>query len=274
MTSFTSAIYAGQVVHKRLKPHQHAFTYRVFALALNVDEISNLAGTLRMFGHNTRRPISFYDVDYGQNDSQTAAKHIRSVLAEAGLHSACERVVLLCYPRLFGFVFNPLSVYFCYDGSGQPKAVVYEVSNTFRERTSYVIPVEPSEKGRVHQVCAKEMYVSPFTPRAAQYSFHVTPPSDAVVVGVSLRDQSGPLLKTHFRGERIPLTDRSLASMVARHPLMTAKVVGGIHFEAVRLWLKGVPLVKRHKTGQHTISIISPIKTGALPAALPGNFNA
>ncbi len=272
MTAFTSAIYAGQVVHKRLKPHQHAFAYRVFALALDVDEISNLAMRLRMFGHNKRNLISFYDNDYGRGDGRSVATHIRSLLADVGLSAAGERVVLLCYPRLFGFVFNPLSVYFCYNSAGQIQAVVYEVSNTFRERTSYVIPVALTDSERVHQVCAKEMYVSPFTPRAAQYSFHVTPPDDQVVVGVALRDGNGPLLKTHFRGERLPLTDRAIASMVARHPLMTAKVVGGIHFEAARLWLKGVPLVKRHISGRHTI--VSLAQPSPSPAALPGTFNA
>jgi uncharacterized protein len=281
--SFRSAIYSGQVVHKRLTPRHNAFTYRVFALALDVDEIPDIAETLRMFGHNQRRLVSFYDKDYGRGGDGTVSAHIRSTLMEAGLQAACNRIVLLCYPRLLGFVFNPLSVYFCYGTADQLKAVVYEVSNTFRERTSYIIPVQPTDGtalnvSSVHQTCAKEMYVSPFTPRAAQYSFHVAPPRDEVVVGVSLRDQNGPLLKTHFRGARIPLTDRSLAAMVARHPLMTAKVVGGIHLEAARLWFKGVPLVKRHTSGRHTISVIqptvNPANTTLPPVTLPGSLNA
>jgi uncharacterized protein len=281
MTALKSVIYDGQVVHKRLRPRQHAFTYRVFALALDVDEIDELAVRLRLFGRNQRRLVSFHDRDYGSGDGRSVATHIRGTLNDAGLQNACERIVFLCYPRLFGFAFNPLSVYFCYGHSGRLQAIVYEVSNTFKERTSYVIPVGPSDHRRAHQVCAKEMYVSPFTPRAAQYGFHVTPPDDSVVVGVSLRDQDGPLLKTHFRGERIPLTDKSLAQMVASHPLMTAKVVGGIHFEAARLWFKGVPLVKRHKTGPHTISVIHPYPSHTVPALAlllpgyaPGTLNA
>jgi uncharacterized protein len=271
---FSSAIYAGQVVHKRLAPRQHAFTYRVFALALDVDEISSIAQSLRSFGRNQRRLISFYDADYGRRDGCAVDAYIRSVLAEAGLEEAGKRVVLLCYPRLLGFVFNPLSVYFCYDAADCIKAVVYEVSNTFRERTSYVIPVAATHADQVHQVCAKEMYVSPFTPRTGQYSFHVLPPCKDVVLGVSLRDGNGPLLKTHFRGARLPLTDKTLARMIARHPMMTAKVVGGIHFEAIRLWLKGVPLVRRHTSGRHTISVIKPFSPNVAPAVLPGIFNA
>jgi uncharacterized protein len=278
--SLTSSIYAGHVVHKRLAPRQHAFTYRVFALALDVDEISRIAEVSRFFGRNRRQLISFYDCDHGDGDGTPVSTHIRSTLADAGLDNACERIVLLCYPRIFGFVFNPLSVYFCYGSTDSLKAVVYEVSNTFRERTSYVIPVDASAvaPGGVHQNCAKEMYVSPFTPRVGEYGFHVSPPSDQVVVGVSLRDADGPLLKTHFRGGRITLTDRSLAQMVWRHPLMTAKVVGGIHVEAARLWLKGVPIVKRHTSGRHTISVIKspqPMpELGPLPPSLSGTFNA
>lgn len=280
MTDLSSAIYCGQVVHKRLVPRQHGFTYRVFALALNVDQITNTADALRLFQRNRGGIVSFHDQDYGRRDGVSVADFIRDTLTAAGLEVACAHVVLLCYPRLLGLVFNPLSVYFCYDSTATLRAIVYEVSNTFSERTSYIIPVNTTDYMRleervVHQTCAKQMYVSPFTPRVAQYSFHVSPPRNDVVVGITLRDQSGAILKTHFRGERLPLTDKTLATMVVRHPLMAAKVVGGIHFEALRLWLKGVPLVKRHTSGHHTISVIAPVKSGLGPAAgtVSGNAN-
>jgi uncharacterized protein len=277
-SNLTSGIYVGHVVHKRLMPRRHAFAYRVFALAVDVDQIDATAASLRLFARNRRGLVSFYDADHGTGDGANGAcvpvaDHIRNLLTEAGFANAAERIVLLCYPRLFGFVFNPLSVYFCHDRSGGLRAVVYEVANTFGERTSYVIPVDrtPSEHvggGVVHQVCAKSMYVSPFVSRAAQYSFHLSPPRDSVVVGVAVRGADGPVLKTHFRGERLPLTDRTLASVVARHPLMTAKVVGAIHFEAARLWLKGVPLVKRHASARHSVSVVQPAKPGSGPGTV------
>ena len=105
------------------------------------------------------------------------------------------------------------------------------------------------------QTCAKEMYVSPFTARHATYAFHVAAPERNVVVGIALRHTAGPVLMTHFRGTRCTLSDHALLSMLPRHPLMTIKVVAAIHFEAARLWLKGVPLVPRHQSADHAIHV-------------------
>ena len=261
MTAYRSAIFAGHVVHKRLTPARHGFAYKVFSLCLDVDEIDRLASELRLFSRNRCNLLSFYDADHGPGDGTPVAEHIRKTLIAAGLGHASAHIELLCYPRMLGFVFNPLSVYFCYAAEHQIGAIVYEVSNTFGERVSYVIPVDPGPGSAVRQVCAKEMYVSPFTNKASRYTFHVLPPANdeaaAVVVGISLRDATGPVLKTHFRGLRHSMSDRTLGRMLARHPMMTAKVVGAIHFEAARLWLKGVPLVERHVSPRHSISVVT-----------------
>ena len=169
---------------------------------------------------------------------------------------ATSRITLLCYPRLLGFVFNPLSVYFCHGADGALAAIIYEVSNTFGERTSYVIPVPDAAAEMVQQDCAKQMYVSPFTARQGRYAFNVRPPGEAVFVGVDFYEAERAILKTNFSGRRQALTNGALARLVAGHPLMTLKVVAGIHWEAVRLWLKGVPLVERHGSPRYSISII------------------
>lgn len=258
-----SAIYAGTVVHKRLRPRPHAFAYRVFALALDVDAIDDLAARLRLFSRNRFNATSFHDRDHGRGDGTPIAVQIRAALAAAGLAQAGARVTLVCYPRLAGFVFNPLSVYFCYARDGRLAALVYEVTNTFRERTCYVIPVatdatDAGPRDALRQAGPKCMYVSPFTAADARYAFHIRPPGDDLVIGVALRDGEGALLKTHFRGTRRPLTDGQLLAMLARHPLMTLKVVGAIHFEAARLWLKGVPLVPRQPSPPFAIRLIAP----------------
>lgn len=246
MTALRSALYVGHVVHKRLRPVQHAFRYRVFALALDVDEIDELSRRFRMFGRNRRRPVGFFDADVGGPGPGTAGEKIRDLLREVGLGAFGHQVTLLTYPRLWGYVFNPLSVYYCRDGGGELGATVYEVTNTFGERRSYVVPTE----GR--QTCRKAMYVSPFTGTPATYKFFGHAPDDTAVVGVTLTEQEGPTLKTHFAGERRPISDGALAATIATHPLMTVKVMTAIHVEAARLWWKGVPLVTRHVSPQYS----------------------
>jgi hypothetical protein len=257
-----SCAYAGTVVHKRLVP-THAFSYRVFSLALDVDEIDDLDRTLRLFSRNRWNLVSFHDRDHGNQDGTPVGDHLRGILRQAGLDHACARITLLCYPRLLGFVFNPLSVYFCHRMDGCLGAIVYEVNNTFRERKSYVIPVARDDGGLIAQYCDKEMYVSPFTSASGRYEFHVLRPGDRVVVGIDFRDADGPVLKTQFRGERRSLSDWTIFGLVARHPLMTFKVIAGIHMQAARLWLKGVPLVERHVSPAYSFTVVRPTRDPA-----------
>lgn len=258
MSETSSCAYVGSVVHKRLWPKVHAFRYRVFCLALDVDEIDALASRLRLFSRNRWNVLSFHDLDHGSRDGTPAAEHARSLLARAGLEQAGARILLLCYPRLLGFVFNPLSVYFCYREPGALGAIVYEVSNTHGERRSYVIPVTGDDGTVIAQSCGKEMYVSPFTSAGGTYDFHVLKPDAQVVVGVAFRSGEAAILKTHFRGRRRALSDSSILSLLVRHPLMTLKVVAAIHFEALRLWLKRVPVVAHHPSPAFAFTVVKP----------------
>jgi DUF1365 family protein len=258
MKAPSSCAFVGHVVHKRLRPRQHAFRYRVFCLCLDVDEIDGLATRLRLFSRNKRNLLSFYDRDFGDREGISVGTLARGLLKDAGLERAGHRIELLCYPRLLGFVFNPLSVYFCYDAQDELAAIIYEVTNTFKERRSYVLEVAARDGTVVTQACAKEMYVSPFTQVAGSYDFHVRAPGPEVVVGVAFRDEDGPAVKTHFRGQRVAMTDAALAGLVARHPLMTLKVVAAIHYEALRLWMKRVPFFSHRTTHPFSVSIVKP----------------
>jgi DUF1365 family protein len=238
-----SALYAGKVVHARLRPRRHKLTYRVFSLLLDLDEVDTLSKTLRLFGHNRAALFSFHDRDHGHGGDPRA--WVQEQLGAAGVALADPKITLLCYPRIFGYVFNPLTVWFCSDGSTLT-AILYEVHNTFGERRTYVIKVAPGAD-KVEQSCAKELYVSPFIGMDCSYKFHIEPPGSKVMVGVDDVDANGLLLRASFAGERRELTDRALLRAFCAYPLMTLKVTAAIHWEALRLWAKGVPVFEHRK---------------------------
>lgn len=238
-----SALYAGQVVHARLRPKRHRLNYRVFSLLLDLDEIDGLARRLRLFGYNSAGVFSFHDKDHGDGGGELRG-WVAAQLHAAGIAMAAPRVTLLCYPRIFGYVFNPLTVWFCSDGD-ELRAILYEVHNTFGERRTYVIRVAPGAKA-VEQSCAKELYVSPFVPMDCVYQFHIEPPGEKVLIRIDETDPHGMLLRASFAGERKALTDGALLRALFAYPLMTLKVTAAIHWEALKLWAKGVP-VFRHR---------------------------
>lgn len=256
--SEAATIYSGHVVHARLRPKRHKLKYRVFSLLVDLDRLPELAGRFRLFSHNRFNMFSFHDRDHGPGDGRPLAPHIRGVLTQAGLSAFSARILLLSYPRMFGYVFNPLSVYFCFDDADRLGAIAYEVNNTFHERKTYLLAAPPAGGHEaIHQSCAKSFYVSPFNTGKGSYSFHVAPPGDVVAVGVALRDEAGPLMRAHFTGKREPFGDRALAKLAVRYPLMTLKVIGGIHLEAFRLWRKGVPLVRRQAAPGYSIDFVA-----------------
>ena len=260
-----SCLYVGKVVHQRVRPKRHRLSYSVFSICLDVDEIDGVAGAVKGFSRNRFNWASFHDRDHGAGDGVPVGEHIRGVLDAAGLSGFGERVQILCYPRILGYVFNPLSVYFCSSGNMAPGVIVYEVSNTFGERKSYVIPVAGDGGAVVRQACAKEMYVSPFTKAEGNYTFSISPPggtTDVELVAITLRDELGAVLNARFQGQRSPLTSRGLASALLGHPLMTMKVMGGIHLEAARLFAKGVPIVARHVSPKFSFTVVGADVTG------------
>lgn len=262
----TSRLYEGTVVHKRLRPKPHALSYRVFTMLLDVDEIETLSGRTWLFSRNRWNAVSFHDADHGDGSPTPVAVKARATLAAAGLAAAGHRIALLAYPRILGYGFNPISVYYGFEASGRLGAVIYEVNNTFGERRSYVVAVEagtgsPVGKAQVVHAhgCAKQLYVSPFTDMAGSYAFRLTEPGDNLVLGVSLRDADGPILKTHFRGAAHALSDARLAWLLLTRPLLTLKVTAAIHYEALRLWLKGVPLTTRPPAPVYAVTHVAPL---------------
>lgn len=241
-----SWLYTGWVSHKRVKPRAHGFRYRCYWLALDLDELPHLDRRLRWFSVNRWNVFSFYERDHGDATEGLRAA-IAKLLDAAGLGCNWGSIRLLCMPRVLGFVFNPLSIYFCHDPDGDLRAIVYEVNNTFGQRHSYLIatPEAGGLSRTVTQRCHKRLYVSPFMEMAMTYRFAVRPLADDIGVTIRGDDASGPVIAAAMAGQRLQLTDGALLRVFAAIPLVTLKVVAGIHWEALRLWLKGVPLVSR-----------------------------
>jgi DUF1365 family protein len=257
MGEFRSSIFEGRVFHKRLRPRKHHLSYRVFSMLVDLDELPRLNCQLKLFSHNRFNLISFWDKDYGTGVGGSLAQYVRKILRDSGRDLIDGSVKLLCYPRLFGYAFNPLSVYYCYDSAGMLKVIICEVNNTFGERHSYLINVDQGGGIPVHHSCKKEFYVSPFMDMNATYHFHITSPANNLTVLIDQHDDKGPLLKARFSGQSKVLSDKSLMSLLLRYPLMSIKVIGGIHWEALKLWRKGLQIFTRPAPPESPITYVN-----------------
>jgi len=254
-----AVLYFGKVMHARLKPVQHRFTYRVMSLLIDLDRLASADRQSWLFGVNRRAAVSFHERDHGPRDGTSLRAHATRLAAEQGVDLAGGHVALLCYPRIFGYTFNPLSVYFCHDNTGRLVMVIYEVRNTFGDIHSYPLPVAGgADPACIRQNQPKAFYVSPFIEMGMEYHFRIAAPGEAVKVRILETDASGPLLAATFAGTRRPLTGLQLMSSLARLPFMTLKIISAIHWEALRLWIKGARLVPRERAEAGSGDVRSP----------------
>jgi len=251
-----SALYVGHVMHHRLRPRVHRLRYRLFSVLLDLDDIDALSSRLRLFSRGRFNLFGFYDRDHGDGTEVPLRAQAEALLTRAQIsHGGPIRILTM--PRLLGFAFNPLIVWFCYDRAERLCAIIYEVHNTFGERHSYVLPVAPDPGDDVQQDIAKRFHVSPFLPMAMDYAFRVQPPGDTLSIAITARDAEGPVLFAIQRARRRVLTDAALLRVAFTHPLLTLKVVVGIGWEAACLWIKRVP-VHDHAPQDHTVTFANP----------------
>ena len=252
--SDAAALYVGEVMHARLKPMGHRFSYRVMSLLIDLDRLADADRQSPLFGVNRAALYSFHEADHGKRDGSSLRAYAQRCAAERGIDLTGGRVLLLCYPRLLGYTFNPLSVYFCYRADGELALLIYEVRNTFGDIHPYVLPVlsgEISDAG-VRQQQDKLFYVSPFIEMAMRYHFRVLPPGERVQLRILETDREGPLLAATFNGRRRVLNTKELLRAFFALPLVTMKIMAAIHWEALRLWLKGARLVPRKDAALNT----------------------
>jgi DUF1365 family protein len=262
-----ASLYFGEVMHARLKPVMHRFRYRVMSLLIDLDRLGEADRQSALFGVNRAALYSFREADHGPRDGTSLKAYAGRCASVHGIDLDGGRIALLCYPRLLGYGFNPLSVYFCYRATGELALVIYEVRNTLGEMHPYVLPVrsgELSEAG-LRQQQEKSFHVSPFVEMATRYHFRILPPADQVRLRILETDRDGPLLAATFSGRRRALTSRALLRALFGLPLLSFKVMAAIHWEAMRLWLKGVLPVPRADVARRSSdeSSLAAGKTGA-----------
>jgi len=239
-------LFSGQVMHHRMKPREHRFSYSVFSVLIDLDRLEEAGRVSPLFSVNRFNLLSFHQKDHGPRDGSSLRRHVESLLAREGL-SPPARILLLAYPRMLGYGFNPLSVYYAYDCRQNLRALIYEVRNTFGGLHTYVAPVRPGEESDagIRQDQRKEFHVSPFIAMEQHYFFRMLPPGGSVRVRILEKDSGGPLLSATFSGRRKAFTTRALLRECARVPLLTFKVIGAIHWEAFKIWRKRVPFHPR-----------------------------
>lgn len=237
------SLYAGKVMHARLKPVGHRFSYSVASILIDLDRLDEAGKSCAIFSVNRWNLAAFHEKDHGPRDGTSLRGHVDRLMRNAGLPRPA-RVELLCYPSILGYTFNPLAVYFCRDEAGEATALIYQVHNTFGESHTYVEPVlsgQASPAG-IRQTRSKGFYVSPFLDMDLTYLFRIKPPADEVALRILETDREGPVLAATFHGVRKPADLSGFATSILKTLGIPWKVMVGIHLEALRLWLKGVKL--------------------------------
>ena len=239
-----SCIYNGEVNHTRFKPVKHFLNYKTFSLFIDLDEIEQLDKSISIFSHNKFNIFSFYNKDHGDRDGNCLKKWVISNLKKYKIEGNISKIKILCYPRIFGYVFNPLSIFYCYENE-KLKSIFYEVKNTFNEQHTYIFKIKDGEE--IKQKCKKKFYVSPFMDMETFYNFKLIDPNQRLSVMIKQTDAEGTVLTATQTGDKKEFNFKQLLINFFKYPLMTLKIISSIHFEALLLWKKGAIYRKRDK---------------------------
>ena len=231
-------LYRGAVMHMRLQPFAHRFRYGVTTALFDLDRLEETAARLRFLSLDRFNLVAFHRRDHGPRDGSPLRPWAEARLAEAGLPRP-DRLLLLAMPRVLGYAFNPLSIFFGYDAAGRLESVLYQVKNTFGDQHVYACPAAPDADGAIRHGQAKEFFVSPFIGMDQTYRFTLRPPGDRLSVRIKQHDAKGDYLIATQNGDAAPLTDAALARLALATPWATLKVIAAIHWQALRLFLKG-----------------------------------
>ncbi len=246
-----SCIYNGVVTHRRFKPIKHALEYKTFSLLLDLDEIKKLTRKISIFSLNKFNIFSFYNKDHGARDGSCLKSWVLENIKKFKICENITTIKLLCYPRIFGYVFNPLSIFYCYENNNL-RAIFYEVKNTFNEQHTYIFKIKNNKN--LEQKCRKKFYVSPFMDMETYYNFKLLNPDKRLSVFIKQTDKKETVLTATQTGDKKKFTAKQLLINFFKYPLMTIKIIGSIHYEALLLWKKGAIYRKRENKVLNNLS--------------------
>ncbi len=239
-----SGLFVGTLRHRRLAPVPHAFSYPLFMALLDIDRVPDLMRASRLTSHNGWNWASFDDRDHLGDPALPLRDRLALDAARHGQDLPDGRIFLLTHLRYLGYCFNPVSFFYCFDRAERLKAVLAEVSNTFGGAHNYWLRPDPASR-TFRATAAKSLYVSPFMPADLDYAFAFTPPAGRLVAHMASRRAGSPCFDATLSLARRPWNAREIRRALLRYPAMTASVVAGIHWQALALWWKGVPIVRR-----------------------------
>jgi DUF1365 family protein len=249
-----SSIYNGQVIHKRFKPKVHSFRYDVFSLLIDLSELETLDKQVNFFSYNKFNWISFYDKDHGDRDGSSLINWVQKNLRKNNISTENIKIKILCYPRIFGFVFNPLSVFYVYNSNENLISILYEVKNTFGEQHTYIFRIE-KDANLIQNNCSKKFHVSPFIQMNCNYFFRLLKPGNKISVIIDQYENEDKILYASQDGIRTDFNTKYLVKSFLNHPLMTFKIIIAIHYEAFKLWSKGIKFIKKKIKIKNNITI-------------------
>jgi DUF1365 family protein len=262
-TPLRSCLYECRVLHHRRTPREHRFVYRLFYFAIDLDEAGRLDRRSRLFSWRRGNVFSFRDDDFLpiHEPAHNPTRDTRPVIslslkgrvlafcAERGLALAADaRVTIVTLPRVFGHRFNPVSFYFCHDADGTPRAAIAEVTNTFREVKPYFVPFVPGsagQRGTFRLRVPKHFYVSPFAGVETEFDFALRTPGDRLAIRIDGYEQERVLVHSTLTGDRVLFTDARLGWFLLKYPFVTIGILLRIHWQALRLWVKRVPFLRK-----------------------------
>jgi len=270
-----SCLYECDIFHRRLRPKPHEFLYRVFYFYLDLGELDEVQRKLKLFSVNRPNLYSLCDGDHFQyapdgsgepaaegEKPRPVAANVREFLARSGCPlEEGGSIRMLFFPRVLGYVFNPITIYFCFREDGTPHASVVQVGNTFRELKPYLVPCAADGKCDFEVRVPKQYYVSPFSPVDLDFHFRLHLPDEKLRVFIDDYDAEGKVLVSALTGQRRELTLANLAKFTAKFPFITLKVIGLIHWQALRLWLKRMPFFWKETRAKDQRGVFRPHKS-------------